>query len=268
MTTKDTAPAGLCRPVIEDAGLPQRTPLLLERERNLYPFMVARLGGGRGSKGEDAPPAPFPLATLQAVLAARDGTTLPAAAWLAGRCAPDAPAGAAALTAALRDVVGARPVDRLGDLEWAYVEAAFSLALRGDRDAAHAALTPLIAPDASRGYGYLAAFYLAQLGDPAGYPALLAALRSPTAHTRLMALRHLIAFAPYDGQRVGAGVVDLRAALLARLRDHDPYVRVEAPYYLAEAGAPDLAALLEPVAAADPDEAVRAAAQSALDSAR
>ena len=50
-------------------------------------------------------------------------------------------------------------------------------------------------------------------------------------------------------------------------RDHDPYVRVEAPYYLAEAGAPDLEALLTPVAAADPDSEVRAAAQSALDTA-
>lgn len=270
MTNSQTAPAppGLCRPAFAPAGLPQRSPLILERERNLYPFMLARLTSGGRSKGEEAAtPQPVALAALQGALAARDPVTLPAAAWLAGRCAPDTPAGGVALTTALREVVDARPVERLGDREWAYVEAAFSLALRGEREAAHAALTLLIAPNASPDYGYLAAFYLAQMGDPAGYPALLAALRSPTAHTRLMAMRHLIAFAPYAGRQVGDAVVDLHAALVARLRDHDPYVRVEAPYYLAEAGAPDLEALLTPVAAADPDSEVRAAAQSALNSA-
>ena len=98
------------------------------------------------------------------------------------------------------------------------MEAAFSLALRGERDPADAALSPhsrCRAP--ARAMGYLAAYYLAQMGDPAGYPALLAALRSPTAHTRLMAMRHLIAFAPYAGRQVGDAVVDLHTALVARL---------------------------------------------------
>ena len=62
MNANETAPAGLCRPAIEAAGLPQRPPLILERERNLYPFMVARLAGGRGSKGRTPrrPLCPWP----------------------------------------------------------------------------------------------------------------------------------------------------------------------------------------------------------------
>jgi hypothetical protein len=51
------------------------------------------------------------------------------------------------------------------------------------------------------------------LGDPSGYPAMLAALHSENEHTRLMAVRHLIGFKPCDGQTVKGKIVDIRAEL-------------------------------------------------------
>ncbi len=140
-----------------------------------------------------------------------------------------------------------------------------SLALRGDPESAHRLLMPLVADGADSSDGYLAAFYLAQLGDPSGYPTMLAALRSESDHTRLMAVRHLIAFKPYDGQTIQGKTVDIRAELIQRLKDHAPYVRVEVPYYLAEAGIADLPALLEPVARRDRSRDVREAARDILE---
>lgn len=113
-----------------------------------------------------------------------------------------------------------------------------SLALRGDTDRARQALAALIANAPDSSVSYLAAFYLAQLGDPSGFPAMKNALRSTNEHTRLMALR---------------------------LVDHDPYVRVEVPYYMAEACVEDLKDLLEPVAQNDRNKDVREAARSILE---
>jgi HEAT repeat protein len=142
-----------------------------------------------------------------------------------------------------------------------------SLALRGDQDAARQALTPLVADSSSAtSEAYLAAFYLAQLGDPSGYPAMVRALHSKSEHTRLMAARHLIAFKPYEGQTVGDRRVDVRAELAERLKDPSVYVRREIPYLLAEASVRDLKELLTPVAADDAEADVRQAAADVVGS--
>jgi hypothetical protein len=141
-----------------------------------------------------------------------------------------------------------------------------SLALRGDRDTAHRALIPLVTDYAHTIMrSYLAAFYLAQLGDPSGYPAMLAALHGKDEHTRLMAVRHLIGFKPYDGQTVGDQTIDIRTELIQRLRDRRAYVRVEVPFLLAEAEVEGLRELLRPVARRDLKKRVRRAARDVLE---
>ena len=75
----------------------------------------------------------------------------------------------------------------------------------------------------------------------------------------------MIGFKPYNGQTVQGKVVDIRAELVERLKDHHPYVRREVPYLLAEASVEGLRELLLPVADGDTDADVRQAARDVLD---
>ena len=97
------------------------------------------------------------------------------------------------------------------------------------------------------------------------YAALLAALHDKDDHTRLMAVRHLIGFKPFDGGTVGDQVVDIRGELVHRLRDRSAYVRVEVPFLLAEADVEGLQELLRPVAKRDLKKKVRRAARDVLE---
>ena len=257
-----------CRPHIVTASLPYREEVILQRERNLYPLMVHRLMGmGRREKGgsEDVTES-LTIKMIEDAFAIREATVLPAATFLAGRCQPDAPEFQERLTALLRDLLDSLPVDDLDIMDAAYIEAAISLALRGEPDKARQALIPLVtdyAPTTIR--SYLAAFYLAQLGDPSGYSALLATLGSSNEHYRLMATRHLIGFKPYNGQTIQGKVVDIKTELVKRLKDSDTYVRREVPHLLAEAEIEGLRELLLPVAKDDIDPDVRQAARAVLE---
>ncbi len=257
-----------CRRHIVAAGLPHRGQLILQRERSVYQLMGDRLMGigRRGERRSEDVTENVTMKMLEDAFARREATILPAAAFLAGRCQPDPPELQDRLTSLLRNLVDSLPVDNLDILDAGYIEAAMSLALRGDPDTARRALIPLVTDYASSTTrSYLAAFYLAQMCDASGYPAMLEALRSSNEHTRLMAVRHLIGFKPYDGQTVQGKVVDIRAELVERLKDHHPYVRVEVPYLLAEAGVEGLKELLLPVAEGDPDMDVRQAARNVLE---
>jgi len=233
----------------------------------VYPLRVnTLLGRGKGIF-EDAMPD-VTMESLEGVFSSRDGMILPDAAFLAGRCQPDAQEDRERLDTLLRELLASLPVDNLGIMASPYIEAAMSLALRGDPEAARRALVPLVTDAAAStgSEGYLAAFYLAQMGDPSGWPAMLACLHyENNQHTRLMATRHLIGFRPYDGQTVRDGVVDVRAELAQRLRDSHTRVRVEVPGLLAEACVEDLQELLSPVAQGDEDENVRRAARDVLE---
>lgn len=255
-----------CRPRIVAAGLPQRGGIILEREKNLYPLMVDRLMGRRSEWSFEDAAESLTMEMLEDVFASREPRRLVAAAWLAGRCQPDAPEDQERLTALLHDLLDSSPVEDLDIMARSYIEAAMSLALRGEPEVARQALLPLVSDDGSGASdSYLAAFYLAQLGDPSGYPAMWKALHSSNEHTRLMAVRHLIGFKPYDGQTVKGTMVDVRGELINRLKDHDPYVRVEVPYYLAEAGVEGLKEILRPVAKDDKNKDVRQAAREVLE---
>ncbi len=145
------------------------------------------------------------------------------------------------------------------------IEAAMSLALRGNPTQARQALLNLLHSPDPLGDQYKAAFYLAELGDPSGYPALLATLHSDIPHYRLMALRHALVFAQYDGQTVNGATINVLELLTARLHDPDPLVRSEAPFYLEELHPPNLRELLQPIEQTDPSPEVRTAASIVLD---
>jgi len=204
---------------------------------------------------------------LEDAFASREATIVPSAAFLAGRCQPDAQEDRDKLTALVRDVVDSLPVENLDIMAQSYIQAAMSVALRGDAEAAHEALVPLVTEYAdTMPESHLAAFYLAQLGDPVGWTAMLACLHNKhNEHVRLMATRSLIAFVPYEGQTVEGKVVDVRGELAQRLEDKKSYVRIEVPDLLAEAGVEGLKKLLRSAAKRDKKKNVRRAARKVLD---
>ena len=196
------------------SATPERSALLLARERTGVLLLTAALLGPRVGRVE-ASDAVKALASTQA-------PRRYLGAFLAGRCAPADPDDERRLARSLEQAATWSPQPDVA------IEAAMSLVLRGKLGRGSDALQELLASSRPMGDQYKAAFYLAQLGDPAGYGALLAALRGPLAHYRLMAMRHLIAFLPFDGQLVDGRRVDVEAVMAERLTDPEPLVRAEA----------------------------------------
>ena len=203
-----------------DAAMPQRSAVLLARERAGVLLLTSALLGPRVGRAEavDAVKA----------LAATQAPRRYLGAFLAGRCAPADPDDERRLVRSLEQAATWSPQPDVA------IEAAMSLVLRGRQQRGYDALQELLASSRPMGDQYKAAFYLAQFGDPSGYGALLAALRGPLAHYRLMAMRHLIAFLPFDGQLVDGRRVDVEAVLAERLTDPEPLVRAEAMSCLIE----------------------------------
>ena len=226
--------------------------------------MVANLFTTGKSEPDTTPPL-----TAEALLPALTSTEPMrpfTAAYLIGRVRSDDAATDQSLTQSLETLLtqsqdGANPTTANDVL----IEAAMSLALRGNIERAHKTLLNLLHSPDPLGDQYKAAFYLAELGDPSGYPALLATLQSNIPHYRLMALRHALAFHQYDGQPVKNTPIDVLQLLTARLKDPDPIVRSEVPFYLEELHPPNLRELLQPIEQSDPSHQVRTAARIVLD---
>ena len=240
-----------CHPNISSGGLPWRTASLLERERNAYDAMAAMLLRGA--------PGPLTLAQLAVALDSDAPGVAYTAAFLAGRCSAGHADGDGALTDRLRALATA--TDH-GDVA---IEAGMALVLRGDPAHGKAVLATRLQADDPLGDQYKAAFYLAQLGDPGGYGALVSTLHSPIPHYRLMALRHALAFAPYHGRLVSGWRVEVAALLYQCLADEDDMVRSEVPFYLEELAPADLRARLEQLEQGDASPSVRVAARIVLD---
>lgn len=245
-----------CERSIERLDLVDRTDLILERERSGFDAMLDVLRQNGKGAGETA--QQLTSSELEGGLRSSEQSVQYAAAFLAGRCRAAPPAGTR-VTEMLHTLIDdpRTPAD-VG------IEAAMSLALLGERERAHRRLLRAVANPDPFADAYKAAFFLAQLGDASGWPAMVKALSSDIAHFRLMALRHLAGFLPHDGKSVDDTTVDVRARLLAGLRDPDPLVRQEVPFYLEEARVPNLRAALEPVANGDSDASVRTAAEIVL----
>ena len=241
---------------IESGALPHRTERLLARERHPFPSMVNSLFTlGKGENSQ----TPLTAEMLDSALTSNMPGSAYSAAFLIGRCRTQDAAIDSALTRRLEDILDSRPE---GDVA---IEAAMSLALRGKGERGRRTLRSLLNSPCPLGDQYKAAFYLAQMGDPSGYGTLIKTLVSEIPHYRLMALRHAIAFLPYEGLVLNDVQVDVRKLLVERLTDSDEFVRSEVPYYLEELQIPDLRALLEPVERLDPSPSVRAAARIVLD---
>jgi len=246
-----------CEFRIDAAGLPGRSPAILKREQNSLAGMIGSLSAG-ATKGEEQAGDVTVDALLES-LATVDTVRVFAAAFLAGRCKASTAATDQQLTRRLADHI-ARPV--AADTR---IEAAFSLVLRGAVNQGRDALRDALTSSEPLGDQYKAAFFLAQLGDPSGYAALIRTAGGDIAHYRLMALRHAIAFSPWNGKQIGELTIDVASLLSHALSDPDPLVRQEMPFYLEELGVANLRQLLEPVARGDDSEPVRTAARIVLD---
>lgn len=255
----------VCRPHITDAGLPCRGPLLLARDRGLYPDMVAALQGPGRGRGERREPAEATVEAVAGALASPEPAVARAGAFVAGRSRAEDDDADRHLTELVTDLVQRSDPARLRSDALPYVEAAMAVALRGDAAVARRALLPLVEPEGHRSMAdWLAAFYLAQMGDPSGWPVLLDLLEGTDGFSRLMAARHLVGFVPFDGQVVDGRPVDVVARLAERLDDGDELVAVEVPGLLLELGDPRAGDLVAAAAAGARHRAVRDAARAAL----
>jgi hypothetical protein len=246
----------LCTMNLVSAGLPHRTALLLERERQAFSATIASLFAL--GKGEITLP-PLTSEVLDKALASKEPGRAYTAAFLIGRCRTPDTGVDSALTRRLEEILDETPEPDVA------IETAMSLALRGRFEHGRTALRALLNSLHPLGDQYKAAFYLAQMGDPSGYGALVKTLHSEIPHYRLMALRHAIAFAPYEGQQINDAEIDVRKLLIERLVDPDELVRSEVPFYLEELAISDIRTLLQPVEQQDPSPSVRTAARIVLD---
>jgi hypothetical protein len=236
-------------PRIDDAGLPHRSMQLLRRERDLFNTMV-RILQGRPRADPTGAAGELDRDLVLAGFNSDDRLQRRAACFVAGRSSIDA-ADAATVDSALRAALArSTSAER--------VEAAMALALRGAAEAA----IPVLRKEAAGGgaASWLAATYIAELGDASGWATIAESLAGDEEHARLMATRQLVAFLPFDGNDVGGQRVDAADRLRASLSDPVAAVRSEAPSLIAEAGLADAAELLRDAANHSPDESVRRAA--------
>jgi hypothetical protein len=116
-----------------------------------------------------------------------------------------------------------------GPDDYAGVEAAYALARLGEEDGAGLLREALERPLAAYLSPVLAAGHLAQLGDPSGFPVVLAGLDGELLATKMLACKQLYFFARYDD-------VDAVAALERAAEDPDPSVGRQARVQLRELG--------------------------------
>jgi HEAT repeat protein len=239
---------------------------VLERERRRWAGEAAVVSAdeasGRGEPDERRGTKELDADRLLAALASADVEVLASAAWLAGRVFCEQPELDQEIQSRLEGLVGR--LDPTDDYEaYAWLEGVVSLVLIGAPTDGVREVHRVLDRQNS-GYRYLAAAYLAQLGDPSGWPVIQEVLGGDNEHTRLMAARQLGAFLPYDGQKVGRTRVEVLPTLARLTKDPSRFVRREAPGLLAESGGPAARGLIEEAGQTD-DEELRGAVQAALD---
>jgi HEAT repeat protein len=253
--------SNICQPNIVSAGLPMRSEVILAREKNIFPMIVAGLQGNR--KGIPVNGIKLTVEILEQSFKSEDSLILSNAAFLAGRCHSNTTGFQDNVKKLLHQLISSISRSSLDIMDSTYIQAVMSLALLGEAEKAHRLLLEII--DENITEGYLAAFYLAQLGDPSGYPLILKNLSSSNEHYRLMASRHLIGFKPYKNQIIQGKTIDIVRELLQRLKDKSTYVRQEIPHLLVEAGAENLKETLIEISKNDKNRNVRQAAIEELE---
>lgn len=264
-----------CRENVPESIWPGRTVALVERERRYYPEAVSDVVTDNVTRGRVVEIDPQnrkgtpELLDDQLIAVLSDETPLraAAAAFVAGRCTTDdAEADAAIVAGVVALVAGVDTSQRLGRRARPYVEALMAMALLGRVDEARSRLEAIFAEPSRRSVAdHLAAGYLAQIGSPLGYPALLEDLHDrDSAQVREFAVDQLIAFLPYDGQRVGDATVDIRGELRKALRDKDSDVGVSAVAIIAGADIDNADALLREASERPHPKDVRETAKAVL----
>jgi HEAT repeat protein len=167
--------------------------------------------------------------------------------------------GAATAVPALREALGATD-------DVTAVEAAYALVRLGD-GAGEAALVEAVARPAEFELGPLfAAGYLAQSGDPRGFPTVVRALHGDAPAARMLACKQLHFFIPFHGRRGPAGdVVDVVSAFRQALAHPDSALHWQALFQLRETSDPAFVELVRRYAVRAPDAALASMAQSILD---
>lgn len=210
------------------------------------------------SRGEQQSERVVTVGALLTALRDDDMLRREAAAYVAGRCHAQDEDADASLTAAVDSALADAndPVLR--------IELAMAAALRGVAAGGSALRTaarerdPFAEP-------HKAAAYLASLGDPSGWPAIVRTAQGGVAHYRLMAVRAVLQFEPFAGRTIEGEVVDPKGRAVAALEDEDALVRAEVPAVLERLAIDDLEAVLRPVVNGDPSPEVKAAAAAVLD---
>ncbi|HEX8621843.1 MAG TPA: hypothetical protein VF718_07705 [Allosphingosinicella sp.] len=166
---------------------------------------------------------------------------------------------AAAAAPALRQALG-------GSDEVMAVEAAYALARLGD-GAGDAALAAAV--DRPRGdelAPLFAAGYLAQRGDPRGFPLVLRALRGDGPAPRMLACKQLHFFIPFHGRRgPGGEVVDVVGAFEEALAHPDAALHWQALFQLRETSDPAFIEIVRRYAGRAADAGLANLARSILD---
>lgn len=205
---------------------------------------------------------------LIAALVNDDPVLAAAAAFVAGRCTTNDAESDRIIASALDEVVASVDTSqRLGRKARLYVEAVMSAALLGADDDARRRFEAMLGDDSrSSTADHLAAGYLAQLGDPMGYPALVQDLHDrDSSHVRGLAIDQLLAFVPYDGAKVGKSKVDVVSELRQALRDKDSDVGIDAVAAILDSQLDGTDALLDEATKRPHNRDVRDAATAALE---
>ena len=236
---------------------PLRNEILLERERNGFGGMANELNGP--VKGEWEEVSQIDYKSLRDALLSGDPVRSYAASFLIGRMAPLDGGSDQEMIQLLREALDSEIASDVA------IEASMSLALLGEGELGRRLLLDLMERKETGDNQYKAAFYLAQMGDISGYPIFLKTLESDIAHFRLMAIRHLVVFQPFEGQFTGGVQVNVDELMKSALKDKSDMVRSEIPFYLEELGIPDLIPTLTEVQRKDRSKEVRIAAEMVIE---
>ncbi|MEZ4267030.1 MAG: hypothetical protein R3F39_11685 [Myxococcota bacterium] len=246
-----------CEIDVTAAGFPHRSAVILERERGTVSLLANKLKG-TSTRGRAQTTPAFTTRDLTDALASDADTLKQAAAYLIGRSKPADAQASGRLIAALDEVLASSKSPLLR------AEAAMSKALRGQKDGA-AAVLKQSAKAAASDEPWVAAAYLAQMGDASGWPAIAAAVAEDAPqHHRTAALDAAVAFGPLQGEASGDSKVDAFGVIEAATAAEAVGVRQLVPRLLREVGHPDARAIIERIAGSDASSGVRAVAQYEL----
>lgn len=242
-----------CKVNITDSGLPFRTQVILNREEKAISPMIRSLNSSK-NLGEEAPILNYEF--LESSLNSEDDIVRYTAIFIAGRCICENGILNNNITKMLELLISQPQLP--SDIA---VEVAMSLILRGKVNQGKNILKEQLTYHNGIGDQYKAAFYLAQTGDISGYPIFVEVLNNEIPHYRLLAMRHILAFVPFNGKTINNIEIDILGLFNDLIKDEDELVRSEIPFYLEELNVPNLKFILENMVKEDSSSLVRDAAQ-------